>query len=254
MTASALYTGQVTHQRMRGPGHALRYRVFMLLLDLDELDGLQTRLKLAPRRRFGLMSFWPPDYGDGSDTPLKIQVERRLAEAGIEAGGPVRLLTMPRVLGYGFNPLSLYLCHRPDGRLAAILYEVSNTFGQRHSYLIACDADVGEVVRQAADKAFHVSPFMPMDLNYQFTVRGPDAGVQVAVAVHDADGLLLSTAFVGTRGALSDATLFGAWISHPLLTAKVIAGRLAGTLGPVDAGATEMDLAAPHRLQPRDHA
>ena len=77
----------------------------------------------------------PVVSGTSLYTPLKVQVERRLAEAGVEAGGPVRLLTMPRVLGYGFNPLSLYFCYRPDGRLAAILYEVSNTFGDRHSYL-----------------------------------------------------------------------------------------------------------------------
>ena len=136
-TASGLYQGAVTHKRLRPREHALRYRVFMLLLDLDELPDLFRRLRLLSRGRFGLMSFDAGDHGDRSGAPLRPQIEQRLAAAGIEAGGPIRLLCMPRVLGYGFNPLSLFFCHRRDGRLAAILYEVTNTFGERHAYLIA---------------------------------------------------------------------------------------------------------------------
>ena len=222
--ASALYVGEVTHRRLRGLEHALRYRVFMLLLDLDEAPMLLDRLRLLARGRFGLMSFDPRDHGDGSDTPLREQVEARLAEAGIEAGGAVRLLCMPRVLGYGFNPLSVYFCHDPDGALAAILYEVTSTFGDRHSYLIACDADGAEVVRQSANKRLHVSPFLPMGLRYRFTVRPPGPGLQIAIGVDDADGPLLGTAFVGTRRPLTDTALLRAWAGHPLLTWKVIAG------------------------------
>ena len=221
--ASGLYVGEVTHRRLRPRAHSLRYRVFMLLLDLDEAPGLVGRLAMLARGRFGLMSFDEADHGDGSRMPLRAQVEARLAQAGIEAGGPIRLLCMPRVLGYGFNPLSLFFCHGRDGRLAAILYEVTNTFGDRHSYLIACDPEPGEPVRQATAKRLHVSPFMDMDLAYRFSVRPPGEAVSVAVAVDDAEGLMLATAFTGRRRPLTDAALAVAFVSHPLLTLKVIA-------------------------------
>ncbi|OYX36290.1 MAG: hypothetical protein B7Y99_02310 [Caulobacterales bacterium 32-69-10] len=224
MTSSALYVGRVDHRRLRGLTHALRYQVFMLLLDLDEVDGLLRHLKMLRRGRFGLLSFDPRDHGDGSDAPLKVQVEARLAAAGITGGGPVRLLCMPRVLGYGFNPLSIYFCDGADGRLAAIVYEVTSTFGERYSYVIPCDAGEGEVVSQTADKRLHVSPFMDMGLTYRFTVRPPTDSLSVAIRVDDAEGPLLGTGFVGWRRPLSDATLLSAWAGHPLLTWKVIAG------------------------------
>lgn len=222
MTASALYVGEVDHRRMRGLTHALRYRVFMLLLDLDEVDHLVGRLALLARGRFGVMSFEPRDHGDGSDTPLKAQVEARLAAAGIETGGAVRLLCMPRVLGYGFNPLSLYFCHGAAGQPTAILYEVTNTFGDRHSYLIPCDDD--GVVEQTADKRLHVSPFMDMGLGYRFTVRPPGEALSIAIRVDDAQGPLLATGLVATRRPLTDPALLAAWVGHPFLTWKVIAG------------------------------
>ena len=160
--ASALYVGRVIHERMHGIRHRLAYRVYMLLLDLDHIEN--RRPGLLGRGRFGLLSWRAGDHGDRSGRPLRVQVEGHLAEAGIDiAGGPIRLLTMPRILGYGFNPLSVFFCHHPDGTLAAILYEVTNTFHERHSYLIATPSADGPV-RQSADKAFFVSPLIDMDL------------------------------------------------------------------------------------------
>ena len=147
MGASGLYPGVVTHTRLKPRRHALRYDIFMLLLDLDELETLDRDLKLFSLGRFNLTGFDPRRHGDGSATPLKAQVEAQLAAAGIAHGGPVRMLAMPRILGMGFNPLTVYYCHRPDGALSAILYEVNNTFGERHSYLIP--ADDAPVVKQA---------------------------------------------------------------------------------------------------------
>jgi DUF1365 family protein len=221
---SGLYAGEVLHHRLRPRAHRLRYRIFMLLLDLDDLPGLFGRLRLLRSGRFGLISFDPADHGDRSATPLKLQIERRLAEAGLEGGGPIRLLCMPRILGYGFNPLSLFFCHRPDGALSAILYEVTNTFHERHSYLIPVSDRAGGPIRQQAPKRLYVSPFMDMDLIYRFTVRPPLDAVGVAVGVHDADGLMLSTSFTGRRRPLTDAALLAAWLGHPLLTVKVMLG------------------------------
>ena len=114
MTVSGLYSGVTTHTRFRPRGHRLRYRIFMLLLDLDELPALDARLKLFGEDRFRLTSFSQRDHLAGSATPLKAQVEAHLAAAGIPHGGPIRLLCMPRILGGVFNPLSVYFCHRPD--------------------------------------------------------------------------------------------------------------------------------------------
>jgi len=225
--ASALYPGLVAHRRLRPRAHALRYRIFMLLLDLDEGPALTRGLRLFGFDAPGLMSFQTRDHGDGSETPLKVQVEQHLARAGIACGGPVRLLCMPRVLGGVFNPISVYFCHRPDGVLSAILYEVNNTFGDRHSYLIPVAADAsGEVVRQKAEKVFFVSPFMDMELTYAFKVRPPGQGetdgVAVSIEVADAKGLLLSASFAGQRQPLDDRRLLATWLAHPWMTLGVM--------------------------------
>jgi len=174
--ASALYVGGVFHTRLRPRRHRLKYRVFWLMLDLDEIDALDRRLKTFSRGRFNLMGFYDRDHGDGSGAPLRGQIVARLAEAGIEVGsGAIRLLTMPRVLGFVFNPISLYYCHRADGRLAAMVYEVTSTFGERRSYVLpvpAAEVD-DDRFRQQTDKRLYVSPFMGMEMDYVFRGRPP---------------------------------------------------------------------------------
>ncbi len=195
----------------------------MLLLDLDELPELDRRLRWFSLGRFNLLSFQSRDHGDSSPTPLRTQVERHLSAAGIEPdGGAIRLLCLPRVLGYVFNPLSLYFCHRQDGALAAILYEVSSTFGERHTYLIPADGGEAEI-RQSAAKRLHVSPFMDMALHYDFKVQPPGDKVRVVIDTFDAEGLLLAASFTGRRRELTDRNLLAACAAHPLLTLKVVA-------------------------------
>lgn len=220
--ASAIYPGLVTHARVKPRAHRLAYRVFFLLLDLDELGRLDWKLGLFSHGGFNLVSVREKDHGDGSDTPLKVQVEAELAAAGIAHGGPVRMLTMPRVLGHGFNPLTVYFCHRKDGTLSALLYEVTNTFGERHAYLIPVVAEE-PVVRQGCAKEFYVSPFMDMDLSYSFRIRPPDETVRVQVDTHDAEGLVLAASFLGRRRRLSDAGLLEAWLGHPWMSLGVLA-------------------------------
>ncbi len=220
---SGLYSGRVGHTRLRPRRHSLSYGVFMLLLDLDELPELDRRLRWFSLARFNLLGFQPRDHGDGSPTPLRAQVERHLGAAGVALdGGAIRLLCLPRVLGYVFNPLSLYFCHRPDGALAAILYEVSSTFGERHTYLIPVEGDAAEV-RQSAAKRLHVSPFMDMALSYDFKVRPPADTVRVVIDTFDAQDLLLAASFAGRRRELTDRALLAACAAHPLLTLKVVA-------------------------------
>ena len=220
MFASGLYPGIVTHARLRPRAHRLRYRIFMLLLDLDELPALDQALKLFGQDRLRLTSFSETDHLDGEAVSLKAQVEGQLRAAGLPTGGPIRLLCMPRIFGGVFNPLSIYFCHDPDGALSAMLYEVRNTFGERHSYLIPAQGP--GVIAQTADKAFHVSPFMDMDLAYAFRIQPPGERVAVTVDVHDAQGLLLAATFAGARVELTDAAIWRAWLTHPLMTLGVM--------------------------------
>ena len=163
---SSLYVGSVFHRRLAPKPHRFRYRLFWLLLDLDELPSLDRRLKVFSHNRRNLFSLFDRDHGDGGASPLRAQADRLLEAQGIDTGGgPIRLLCMPRTFGYDFNPISVYFCARPDGALAALIYEVHNTFGERHSYVLPV-ADKSPAVRQACAKSFFVSPFMPMGLRY----------------------------------------------------------------------------------------
>jgi hypothetical protein len=206
--------------------HRLRYGLYMLLLDIDAIEATTRRLRLLSHGRFGLMSVSARDHGDRSATPLRAQIETHLSAAGISLdGGPIRLLTMPRILGYGFNPISVYFCHRPDGTVAALVYEVTNTFHERHSYLVAVpEAPPPGPIRQTTEKRFFVSPYMDMALTYDFTVREPGEAVSVVVAVRRGDTPILTASFAGRRRPLSDGQLLRAFLSHPLLTWKVTAG------------------------------
>jgi hypothetical protein len=221
---SGLYVGEVAHRRLRPHRHALRYRTFALLVDLDELAPLAAGLRLFSHNKFNLFSFFDKDYGDGV-APLRQQVERCAREAGVVLeGGPIRLLTMPRILGFAFNPISLYFCHGRDGALRAILYEVNNTFGQRHGYFIPVEADDAGPVRQSCAKQFYVSPFMAMDMVYDFTVHPPGERLSIAIVERDRDGVVLTATQNQARIALTDAALARVFFTHPLLTLKVVAG------------------------------
>ena len=224
--ASALYVGEVMHRRARPRVHRLRYRLFSLLLDLDEIDGIAARLRLFSRNRFNLFSFHDRDYAGGSPEPLRAQIERYLAAAGLDlGGGPIRVLTMPRILGFAFNPLSVWFCHDPGGALRAILYEVNNTFGERHGYLLPVEPGAA-IIRQTCAKAFHVSPFMAMDMRYAFRVIPPADRLAIAITGSDAQGPLIAAVHTAARRPLTDAALLRAFATHPLLPAKVVGGIL----------------------------
>ena len=222
-THSALYVGRVAHCRLRPRRHRLAYDVFYVLLDLDEVKTLAASSRLLGLGRSRLVSFDTRDHGDGSNTPLRCQVERHLRSAGlVPDGGPIRLLTLPRILGYVFNPISLYFCHRRSGELAAVIYEITNTFGDRHSYLIAVDSPDGPIC-QSVGKALHVSPFLDMDMRYTFRVVPPAEKFALAVTGHDDQEPMLVATFEATRRQLTDKTLARALAGYPLMTLKVIA-------------------------------
>jgi len=221
---SCLYVGNVMHRRLRPRAHRLRYRAFWTLLDLDEIDRLSGWLKLFSRNRFNLASFHDRDHGDGSDVPIRQQVETLLRNHGYRSADiSIRLLCFPRILGYGFNPLSIYFCQRPDESLEAIIYEVHNTFGERHSYVFPGNGETAEIIEQGCSKQFHVSPFLGMDMSYAFRVLLPARRVSVAIQGIRNDEPLIVASLSAMRCELTDGTLLKTFLAHPLLTLKVIA-------------------------------
>ena len=221
---TGVYTGTVMHQRLRPRRHRLEYRVFCLLIDLDELTALHGRFPLLGINRPRLFSFRETDHGAGTGD-LRGWARQLLADGGIAYdGGRIELLCYPRILGYVFNPLTVYFCHNRDGRLAGILYEVHNTHGEAHTYVLPADADDGGTVRHEAAKQFFVSPFMPPDCLYRFKINPPDARVGVTIREDDAEGLLLTASFTGRRQELSNSLLRQLFFSYPLMTLKVVAG------------------------------
>jgi DUF1365 family protein len=171
--------------------------------------------------RFNLFALYDRDYGHGTGS-LRGYVESRLAEAGLEhAGARIELLTMPRICGYAFNPLSIYFCREGSGRIAAIIYEVHNTFRERHSYVMEAAGDHLEIVQQATDKAFYVSPFMGMSMRYAFRVRPPAASLSVSITGSEAGEVVIHAALRGERVPLTTFALLRLCATHPLMTLKV---------------------------------
>lgn len=222
---SAIYRGSVVHDRRRPKRHRLRYTVFTLLLDLDELPEIDRLMRLFSYNGFAPLSFHDKDHGPATGAELKPWVEERLAEAGVATdGGAIKLLCYPRVFGYVFNPLSVYFCYDQSGELAAILYEVCNTFRERHTYVIPVADDGRAVVRQSCAKALYVSPFIGMDTAYRFRIVPPTEKVSVTIRQEDAEGLLLAASFFGAREDLTQWSLMKCFLGFPLLSIKVILG------------------------------
>jgi DUF1365 family protein len=228
---SALYRGSVMHVRLAPVRHRLRYRVFTLLIDLDELPALAQGLRWLSHNRFNLMSLHDRDHGDpltGGARPgegLRAWAERTLGAAGIAPPrGRIELLCFPRILGYVFNPLSLWLCRDPEERLRAVIYEVHNTFGGRHAYAlpVAAGQDEGGLA-QRCGKEFYVSPFIPMNAQYSFRLKAPAEAFSLLIRERGEAGEILRATISGRRRALTDGELLRAFAAHPLMTLKVIA-------------------------------
>ncbi|NVK20377.1 MAG: DUF1365 domain-containing protein [Methylocystaceae bacterium] len=222
---SKIYEGSVYHKRFKPKVHELKYKVCSFLFDLDELDQLDQSLKFFSLNRFNIISFWNKDHGPADATALRPYVEKMLDEAAITLdGGPIRLLCYPRLFGYVFNPLSVYYCYTKNENLQAIIYEVSNTFGERHSYVIPTQGQDKGVISQQCRKEFYVSPFMEMDAQYAFKMIPPQEHVSVSITQSDDAGVLLKANFKGDQTPLSDASILRILVRYPLMTLKVIIG------------------------------
>jgi uncharacterized protein len=222
MTASALYEGWVAHRR-RGPvEHSFRYRVSMLLLDLGELPGVLDRHPLWSARRPAPVRFRRSDHLGDRGLPLA-EAARDLVEERIGArpAGPVRLLTTPRFLGVGFNPVSFYYLYGPNGSsVEAVIAEVTNTpWGESHAYVLDGRGDaLGGTFR----KRMHVSPFMPMEQEYRWRLSAPGEKLSVSITSSEGGRVVFDAGLALGRRELSRREMTRAMLTHPPAAAATL--------------------------------
>lgn len=222
-TAHRIYFTRVLHRRLKPVDYRFSYRVFSLLLDLDELSEL--RLRFFSISRFNLLSFHERDHGPRDGSPLKPWAEGLLRSKGIDLeGGKIQLLCFPRVLGYGFNPLGIWYCYHRDGSLRAVIAEVNNTFGEHHFYLLCNGASpLTWPVTKSVEKVFHVSPLMGLEARYDFRLAEPSDRLSVLIKQFQNGELTLIASQQGEGYALNDKRLLAALFKVPLMTLKVMA-------------------------------
>jgi len=222
--AVTLFSGQVMHHRMKPREHRFSYSVFSVLIDLDRLEEAGRVSPLFSVNRFNLLSFHQKDHGPRDGSSLRRHVESLLAREGLSPPARILLLAYPRMLGYGFNPLSVYYAYDCRQNLRALIYEVRNTFGGLHTYVAPVrpgeESDAG--IRQDQRKEFHVSPFIAMEQHYFFRMLPPGGSVRVRILEKDSGGPLLSATFSGRRKAFTTRALLRECARVPLLTFKVI--------------------------------
>src|SRR3569832_94667 len=224
--AAALYVGDVMHARLKPVGHRFSYRVMSLLIDLDRLEVADRQSMLFGVNRAALYSFHEADHGARDGSSLRLYAERCAAEHDIDlTDGRVLLLCYPRLLGYAFNPLSVYFCYHANGEPALLIYEVRNTYGDIHAYVlpVGCGDISPAGIRQRQDKQFYVSPFVEMAMRYHFRVMPPKDRVKLRILETDGEGPLLSATFSGHQRKQTNLELLRSFISLPLVTVKVVA-------------------------------
>lgn len=223
---AVLYYGHVMHCRLRPFRHRFVYRVFSLFADIDALDRLAARTRFFSHNRFNLFCLMDRDHGPADGSSLRPWVEAQLAGAGVTlSGGRIFMLCFPRMLGYVFNPLTIFFYFSADARLRGLVYEVRNTFGEKHPYAIAIDdvpADTALFTHQHA-KSFYVSPFIGMNMVYTFRLRVPAEKLSVMIREHAPEGELLIAALTGERRDFGARTLLQALFLYPLMSLKIIA-------------------------------
>lgn len=219
-----IYEGEVFHKRLRPFTHEFTYSVFYLWLDIDRLDDTIGSIWPMRRNGFHLFGFYDRDHGARDGTDLRQWVENRGDQYGYDfRDKQIYLLCYPRMLGYVFNPLSLYFIYDQNGECEAILYEVKNTFGDQHGYLLAVEGEE-DLIKQNTDKIFHVSPFIQMDAHYKFKLRSPGDNLNFIIRQSVPEGDMLIAKLTGEYRPLTSKNMIKMFFKYPLMTLKVIAG------------------------------
>ena len=217
---SCIYNGEVTHTRFKPVRHFLKYKTFSLLIDLDEINILDKSIGIFSHNKFNIFSFYDKDHGDRDGGNLKDWVISNLKKFRIKENiTNIKLLCYPRILGYVFNPLSIFYCYEKD-KLVAIFYEVKNTFNEQHTYIFKIKNN--EEIIQKCRKKFYVSPFMDMETFYNFKLLNPKDKLSVFIKQTDADGTILTATQTGDKKEFSFKQLAINFLKYPLMTIKII--------------------------------
>ena len=217
---SCIYNGEVTHTRFKPVRHFLKYKTFSLLIDLDEINLLEKSISIFSHNKFNIFSFYDKDHGDRDGGNLKNWVISNLKKFQIKENiTNIKVLCYPRILGYVFNPLSIFYCYEKD-KLVAIFYEVKNTFNEQHTYIFKIKNN--EEIIQKCRKKFYVSPFMDMETFYNFKLLNPNDKLSVFIKQTDADGTILTATQTGDKKEFSYKQLAINFLMYPLMTIKII--------------------------------
>ena len=218
---SKIYTGKVIHKRFKPKEHYFKYNVFSLLIDLNELEEINTYIKFFSYNRFNIISFYDKDHGDRDGSSIKLWVKKNLKSIGIMTEDiSIKLLCYPRIFGYVFNPLSTYFIYNKHSELISIFYEVKNTFGEQHTYIFKAQDE--KTVQNKCKKKFYVSPFIEMDCEYHFKTLNPREQLSVVINQNDKDGKLLFASQDGISKDFNNKNLILSYLTHPLMTFKII--------------------------------
>lgn len=229
MDSGVLYNCRLMHRRPGPPRYRFTYRSFYLLLDIDAIDAACAATPLLSRNRFNVLSFYDADHGGHDGQNLRVWIDNILAERGINlAGGRIRLLSMPRVLGYGFNPISVFYCEHADGELRAIVAEVHNTFGEHHFYVLHDDGKpLAWGTNLDKHKQFHVSPFLRRQGAYRFRFTEPGKRLAIGIRLFDTEddnaGLRIATALTGDCIEINTRNVLKLCVRMPVMPLKVVA-------------------------------
>ena len=219
---SYIYTGNVVHKRFKPKIHYFKYKVFSLLVDLSELKLLDKSLKIFSYNRFNIVSFYDKDHGARDGSSIKDWVISNLKKNKIDTENiQIKLLCYPRIFGYAFNPLSVFYIYDRSSNLISILYEVKNTFGEQHTYVFKTEIN-HNLIQHTCKKKFHVSPFIEMDCTYFFRLLKPGNKISVIIDQNDNNGKILYASQDGVKGEISNDNLIKSYLSHPLMTFKII--------------------------------
>tara|TARA_Y100001970_G_scaffold99133_1_gene124700 strand:- start:1890 stop:2654 length:765 start_codon:yes stop_codon:yes gene_type:complete len=222
MTNSCIYNGSVIHKRFKPKEHFFKYKVFSLFIDLSELNELNDKLKFFSLNKFNLISFYEKDHGERDGSSLINWVKYNLSSNNISTENiKIKLLCYPRILGYVFNPLSIFFVYDKNENLISILYEVKNTFGEQHTYVFKAEGE-NKLIQNNCSKKFHVSPFIEMECNYFFRILNPKENLSVIIDQYDKAGKILFASQDGTRSELTSKNLMNSYLKHPLMTFKII--------------------------------
>ena len=220
---SFIYNGHVIHKRFKPKKHFFKYKVFSLFIDLSEIEKIEKKIPFFSYNKINLISFFDKDHGGRDGSSLKNWVDKNLNLFGIDTSEiKIKLLCYPRILGYVFNPLSIFFVYSKNSSLIAILYEVKNTFGEQHTYVFKVDTNE-KLIKNNCEKKFYVSPFMDLSSKYYFKILNPGNKLSIIIDQRDQEGKLLYASQDGIRSELSSKNLIFSYFKHPLMTFKIIA-------------------------------